>query len=94
MSTLTWIGRRAYAIYLLHVIAIQAVTRVIPDGQGSTKAVIATILSLLVSLIFAEIMFRMVEQPCIRFGRSLSNKIIGGVSKDLRDNRLESRNHG
>jgi peptidoglycan/LPS O-acetylase OafA/YrhL len=70
-----WIGRRAYSIYLLHVIAIQIVTKILPDGRGPLVALIAALLSLALATLIADLMFRFVERPFIAKGRAMSTKI-------------------
>jgi peptidoglycan/LPS O-acetylase OafA/YrhL len=69
-----YIGTRSYALYLIHRIAKGVVDRFV--GPGSTSVphqVVHFVLMVIVSLVAAEIMCRLVEQPMIRLGRRLAS---------------------
>ena len=78
-SWVVWIGRRAYSIYLLHVIAIQAVTKLLPDGRGPVIAVAATLLAFAFATLLADLMFRFIEKPLIAKGKMISAQISRGA---------------
>lgn len=72
---LVYIGTRSYAIYLIHRLAKGAVDRVVKPGSASVPhEFLHFALIVAVSLIAAEILGRLIEQPMIRLGRRLSAK--------------------
>lgn len=73
LKPVTFIGTRTYAIYLFHLFCIDAVNVVIPPGQENPgMAILRLVLAALLSAGVAEIMARVIEQPLIRLGRSLT----------------------
>ncbi|MFN7291587.1 MAG: hypothetical protein ACK5T6_13450, partial [Pirellula sp.] len=66
-------------IYLLHVIAIQAVTKLLPDGRGPVIAVAATLLAFAFATLLADLMFRFIEKPLIAKGKMISAQISRGA---------------
>lgn len=63
-SPLRKLGVLSYALYLLHVTALGLVRRFLP--QFAEQALVVFGLGLPLSLLFAEVMHRAVEQPCLR----------------------------
>lgn len=76
-----YIGTRSYAVYLIHRIAKGLVDRVVKPGSTSVPyELLHFALIALLSLIAAEILYRLVEQPLIRVGRRLSSSRPAGTS--------------
>jgi peptidoglycan/LPS O-acetylase OafA/YrhL len=69
-----YIGTRAYALYLIHRIAKGVVDRAVNYGSSSVPhELLHFVLIVVVSLIAAEIMYRLVERPMIQLGRRLAS---------------------
>ena len=69
-----YIGTRSYALYLIHRMAKGVVDRVVTPGSTSVPhELVHFALMLGLSLIAAEILCRLVEQPMIRLGRRLAS---------------------
>lgn len=69
-----WIGRRSYAIYLFHDLAIRLVDKVIyrtPLRKELAGGITFTV-ALIVSLVVADVLHRTVEMPSIRRGRTIA----------------------
>ncbi|MDP8985375.1 MAG: acyltransferase [Pseudomonadota bacterium] len=66
---LTFIGLLSYSLYLLHYAVIIAVQRSTPRAGSGVQAV----LSLSVSLVLAWGMYSLIERPCARLRRQLSD---------------------
>jgi peptidoglycan/LPS O-acetylase OafA/YrhL len=68
-------GKRSYAVYVFHwpvVISLAYIARIYMDlGQHSMVLLVGS-LSIIITVIGAEFLFRFVEQPAINFGRRLS----------------------
>ncbi len=72
---LAYIGTRAYGIYLVHIIVLLAVSRVIPESDGSAPlAILRFVVVACVALGAAEILWRLLESPMIIVGRRLTTK--------------------
>ena len=74
LRVLRFVGRRAYAIYLFHPMVLNVVNRVVPTESGIPTQVIRFVLLAGISILIAEILFRLVEAPFIRIGRSVANR--------------------
>lgn len=78
---LLWIGKRSYAIYLIHIPAFfmlrEAYYRLglSPDSAG-LSAVVSVILALAIIALLAELNHRFVEQPFRRYGRRISVRVL------------------
>jgi peptidoglycan/LPS O-acetylase OafA/YrhL len=71
-----YIGKRSYAVYLIHRIAKGVVDRVVTPGSTSVPhELVHFVLITIVSLIGAEVLARLVEQPMIRLGRRLASRV-------------------
>ncbi|WP_270888308.1 acyltransferase family protein [Pedococcus sp. 5OH_020] len=69
-----YIGTRSYAVYLIHRIAKGTVDRVVGPGSTSIPHQLTHFLLIVViSLLAAEIMHRLIEQPMIQRGRRLAS---------------------
>jgi len=69
-----YIGTRSYALYLIHRMAKGVVDRVVSPGSTSVPhELVHFVLIVALSLVVAEIMCRLVEQPMIRLGRRLAS---------------------
>jgi len=68
------IGTRSYAVYLIHLMAKSVIDRLLAPG-GSTGVQLARLaLIVALSLVGAEIIYRVVEKPMIQRGRRLARK--------------------
>jgi peptidoglycan/LPS O-acetylase OafA/YrhL len=71
-----YIGVRSYAVYLIHRIAKGVVDRVVSPGSTSVPHELVHFVAItILSLIGAEILARLVEQPMIRRGRLLASRV-------------------
>lgn len=74
---LLYLGSRSYSIYLFHAIIGERVAKLLVSILGESvtaqplAAMMVLVLSLGVSLIVAELAFRLVEKPTLRFSRRL-----------------------
>ena len=69
-----YIGTRSYALYLIHRMAKGVVDRAVSYGSTSVPhELVHFVLIVVLSLIAAELMCRVVEQPMIRLGRRLAS---------------------
>jgi peptidoglycan/LPS O-acetylase OafA/YrhL len=77
-----WIGERAYAVYLVHLLcliaALHAARQVI--GGGLAQDVLVFAVGLAASLVGADILRRTVELPMIRVGRRLQQRERSGAA--------------
>ena len=74
---IAFIGTRTYGIYLFHVFAIDAVNKVIPDGQTDPLlGLIRLLASALLSYAIAEVLYRILERPMIAVGRRLTRNTL------------------
>jgi peptidoglycan/LPS O-acetylase OafA/YrhL len=84
---LVFIGKRSYAMYLIHVLAINAVEKILPRFSAPTWLTVVG-LSYGASLLGACILQAAVERPCMAFGRELSASFSGARSlNEIRKNR-------
>jgi peptidoglycan/LPS O-acetylase OafA/YrhL len=69
-----YIGTRSYAVYLIHRICKGIVDRFVSYGSHSVPhELLHYVLIVILSLIAAEVMYRVVEQPMIKLGRRLAS---------------------
>ncbi len=67
---LTWIGRRSYGMYLIHGLVIDVVESIVRPTNSFRQISVAVLTYAGASLI-AEPLFRLVEEPARRYGKSL-----------------------
>ena len=70
---LTYVGRRSYAMYLVHALVLNLVQK-IPAAVLGHNAILIVCVAYGVTLAVAALMYVAIEQPCIAFGRRLSKK--------------------
>jgi peptidoglycan/LPS O-acetylase OafA/YrhL len=70
MPQARWIGRRSYAIYLVHPILIHMVDRVIEPTEELPVALLRLAAAIAAAFIVAALMHRTIEAPLIARGRS------------------------
>jgi peptidoglycan/LPS O-acetylase OafA/YrhL len=63
LPPLQWLGRVSFSLYLIHVVVLATVLRC---GWGQERSLLCATLA--ASLVLAEVLHRMVERPCLRFG--------------------------
>lgn len=76
---LVFVGRRSYSMYLVHVLAANAVSKLGPRAVAGNW-LLALAAGFILSLASASILYAFVEQPCIRFGRALAMRKPGPAS--------------
>jgi peptidoglycan/LPS O-acetylase OafA/YrhL len=72
---LVYIGRRSYAMYLIHVLVADAIGQLTPKVLPPNWFVVVTF-SYLASLAGASLMYLIIERPCVELGRRLSNRFM------------------
>ena len=65
---LTWVGRRSYGIYLWHWPVIVVVGLDIPTAPGTSAYLLGRVWCVVVTLVIADLSFRLVETPVRRHG--------------------------
>jgi len=70
---LVYIGKRSYALYLIHVLALNAVTKVLQRFMTPNWVEVVGI-TYVVGILGAELMHALIERPCIAVGRRLSKQ--------------------
>jgi peptidoglycan/LPS O-acetylase OafA/YrhL len=71
-----FVGLISYGIYLIHILAINAVQMVIEPGSGSLAITTLIFLcSVGLSIFAAWLMYLTIERPCIHYGRKLSRAV-------------------
>lgn len=74
--TMIWVGQRAYAVYLIHMLcllaALHAARKVV--GTGLVQDSIVLVVGLAASLVAAEFLRRRVELPMIDLGRRFASE--------------------
>jgi peptidoglycan/LPS O-acetylase OafA/YrhL len=77
ISWLNYIGRVSYGVYLIHVLAINAVQVVIEPGSGDFATITLIFLcSAALAVLLASIMYAVIEKPLITYGRGLASQVI------------------
>lgn len=82
-----FIGQRSYAVYLFHPIVLSAVDRMIPS-QSDTPIVVQVVrflVTVMVSLLVADVLYRSFERPMIRVGRVVAARVNPGRRRGSRD---------
>lgn len=76
-NVMAWIGARSYAIYLIHLVAFSAAKELLLPAMPHSRATELALLSLsaVLTCIFAELNFRIVETPLRELGKRLSKQI-------------------
>jgi peptidoglycan/LPS O-acetylase OafA/YrhL len=72
---LVYIGKRSYAMYLIHVLVADSIGHLTPKIVPPNWFTVV-ILSYLASLAGASLMYVLIERPCINFGRRLSERFM------------------
>jgi len=81
---LVFIGKMSYGIYLVHLLTLnvaeKAVNRLWPPQDPSPTLNVASVVALMLACIFsviaAYVLHRVIEKPCIEFGRRWSKRIM------------------
>jgi peptidoglycan/LPS O-acetylase OafA/YrhL len=78
---LTYIGRRAYAIYLFHPLVGSALDVALPNSTQVGLQVAHLVLMLVLSVVLAEVLYRVLEKRMIQLGQRLAgrSKSVEGV---------------
>jgi peptidoglycan/LPS O-acetylase OafA/YrhL len=71
---LVFIGKRSYAMYLIHVLAIDGVEKILPASL-IVNGVLTVCVAYGLSLAGASLMYVAIERPCVAYGRRLSKKL-------------------
>ncbi len=67
---MVWLGRRSYSMYLVHVLCLNAVEAKFRIDSGP-RAAMALAAAFCLAAAFAEVLYRLVEQPARQYGRAL-----------------------
>ena len=82
-SIFVWLGRISYSLYLLHIPILYVLRQTIGESWGVLET---SIVLIVLSLLFAEMSARWVEEPFIRLGKKLSALgIVSRIAKPMRD---------
>jgi peptidoglycan/LPS O-acetylase OafA/YrhL len=79
---LVYIGKRSYAIYLIHVLVVNGVAKILPRFMTPNWVMVVG-LSYALSLAGAALLHVAIEQPCISAGRRLSKRFTKSESVSL-----------
>ena len=95
---LRWLGRISYSAYLVHMIILNLMLWLLANaGLEPVPMLAATLTGTLVgTLITADVLHRAVELPCIKFGRTLPERlfVVGTKSiKPAKSNSPQARHH-
>lgn len=93
---LVYVGTRSYSLYLVHPLVIAVVGYVIPAGSSNKLIEVAHLAIIVaVSLLIAELLYRLVEQPLIKVGRWLMKpKQLASVPAVVRRSSPDVVEHG
>ena len=75
------IGAWSYAIYLIHPVAIDSLSKILPEGK--LKHLLLLPLTLGVVLPFAWLLHVHVEKPCIELGRRVAKGVFQCPSRSV-----------
>jgi peptidoglycan/LPS O-acetylase OafA/YrhL len=70
----TYIGRRSYAMYLIHVLVLDSVEKIWPQALPR-NAIFVVVAAYALTLAGAALIYVVVERPCIALGRRMSNSM-------------------
>jgi peptidoglycan/LPS O-acetylase OafA/YrhL len=83
---LVWMGKYSYGIYLIHVVLLSQVRHFLEPrlpsviaGDDNLKILVTGLIVTALSLIWAWLMFRLVESPALRWGARFSVRTPVGV---------------
>lgn len=76
---MVFVGQRSYSIYLVQFLAAAATAGLFPRPSGSHSPGMAVV-TCVVSLLFADLLYRWVEQPMIAFGKRVSRRRASGAT--------------
>lgn len=72
-APLAFVGRRSYGIYLVHLLALKGGRHFVPRLSSQTlEGVLVFLGAVAISLICADVLYRVLERPCISYGRRLA----------------------
>ena len=71
-SILLWFGQRSYGIYVYHYLIFEALEPMRIAGNTS-NFILVTFLRLLISLLFAEVSYRLMEKPILKLKKKFQN---------------------
>jgi peptidoglycan/LPS O-acetylase OafA/YrhL len=69
-----YIGKRSYAMYLVHVLVLDSVEKIWPQVLPR-NAILVVVSAYVLTLAAAALMYVGIERPCIALGRRLSNRL-------------------
>jgi peptidoglycan/LPS O-acetylase OafA/YrhL len=75
---LVYIGKRSYAIYLIHVLVLDSVSR-LSVSVLPANAFVLVMIAYVGSVAFASLMHVLIEQPCINWGKRMSARIVANA---------------
>jgi peptidoglycan/LPS O-acetylase OafA/YrhL len=75
---LVYIGKRSYAIYLIHVLVLDSVSR-LSASVLPANALVVVMIAYTGCVACASLMHMFIEQPCINWGKRLSARIVANA---------------
>lgn len=72
---LVYIGKRSYAIYLIHVLVLDSVSR-LSASVLPNNALVVVMVAYVGCIACASLMHTLIEQPCINWGKKMSARIV------------------
>jgi peptidoglycan/LPS O-acetylase OafA/YrhL len=72
-TPMRWLGRRSYGIYLIHTLALTVAVKVVPGGVP-LRTLWVGLGCLLLTFAASDIAHRLLETPCIRWGRRWADR--------------------
>jgi peptidoglycan/LPS O-acetylase OafA/YrhL len=71
-----YVGTRAYGMYLLDSVAHRVATYLTPPVTDWPTTLLFFVVSAAVALAFADVLYRVIEQPMIRVGKRVSRRLM------------------
>jgi peptidoglycan/LPS O-acetylase OafA/YrhL len=72
-----WLGGISYSLYLLHPLAVLVCSWLAQSAGSVWLAALYLALSVPLSLLVADVAYRLVERPAVRLGKLLSRQTLG-----------------
>lgn len=71
-----FMGKKAYAMYLLHMVFVNPVQNKLLDVNSNTMVFVAITISYIGVLVFATVIYKFIELPMMKIGKKISASII------------------
>jgi peptidoglycan/LPS O-acetylase OafA/YrhL len=70
LPSLTWLGKRSYGMYLIHMLPLQLIQKLI-HSTFPFEPFVVTCCTLVLTALIADVVFRFIESPARNFGKRL-----------------------